>query len=68
MKAIDPKVRDDLYSDALRLHFERAVLVVLESRKNTNQKAAALFDVVKLAYQSGCDRGYDMGFHVFGEE
>jgi hypothetical protein len=66
MKTPEPEIREQLYEN-VALQFERAVLIILETRSNANKKAAALYDVVKLAYQSGLDRGYDLGSHVFGD-
>ena len=39
----------------------------VKGMKAKDALAHVLCDIVKLAYMSGLDRGYDMGAHVFGD-
>jgi hypothetical protein len=65
-KKIEPELKDELW-DNLAAHFYIAVQSIVESRKPVAEKRETLAGIVKLAYQSGLDRGYDMGHKVFGD-
>lgn len=68
MAKIDPEVRERLYRDSLRRHFERAATVVIEQRTTKEAKLSLLLDMFKLAYLAGCDRGFDMGEKAFSPD
>lgn len=66
MKTPDLEIREQLYAN-VALHFERAARIVLESRVKPVAKMETIRGLLKTAYQSGLDRGYDLGYHVFGD-
>ena len=66
MKTPEPEIREQLYAN-VALQFERAAQVVVEARKPTAAKVETIQGLLKTAYQAGLDRGFDLGFHVFGD-
>lgn len=66
MKTVEQENKDKLWQN-VAMTFERAAWAIVEGRRAREKKAAALTDMLKLAYQSGVDRGYDLGWHVFGD-
>lgn len=65
---IDPTIREKLWQ-VVSSDFERALTVIVVRHKDVPVTQAERLDllkkVVKLAYQSGLDRGYDVGHAVF---
>lgn len=72
MKSVSPKVKEQLWAK-MGPELERGVKLFVENgakvkgMKPKQALAHVLIEVVKLAYMSGLDRGYDMGSEVFGD-
>ncbi len=67
MHTLAPEIREKLYAN-VGGQFEQAAAVIVTSRKPPAAKVETLKDLVKLAYQSGLDRGYDLGHAVFSND
>jgi len=67
MKTPDAQIRERLFQNVAG-QFQLAVRGIVESRKPAATKIEALNEMIKVAYQAGLDRGYDMAYHVYGDE
>lgn len=70
MHTPEREIREKLWQQ-VEADFERAVTIIGLSASSRGKKAQessldALKGIVKLAYQSGLDRGFDMGYHLYG--
>lgn len=66
MKKPEEMIRAKLWAQ-MEPHFERAVAVLLESKQPKAKKLQLARDIAKTAYLAGLDRGFDMGYTVFGD-
>lgn len=66
MKKPDEKIRQQLW-EQLSPQFEVAIDTLLTSREKREKKAELARGLVRVAYLAGLDRGYDLGFVVYGD-
>lgn len=66
MKKPDPKVTEQLWKN-VETEFEPVIAAVLSKGGSVENKRKLLREALSTAYKGGVERGYDLGFHVFGD-